>query len=279
MQSTIQYIKNELANTYPESEIKGFIRIIFESLLNLTYTDILLQKDRKVDVSDLEQIKKIIARLKLHEPIQYILGETEFYDLALKVNPSVLIPRPETEELVHWIINSEIKSDARILDIGTGSGCIPLALKKNRSEMHVFAVDISEGAVDTAKANAEYNGLEVDFFQTDILSWKNYSWPKYDIIVSNPPYVRNSEKMQMENNVLEHEPDGALFVEDDNPLIFYLTIAEFAQVYLEENAFLFFEINEYLGEEMRTLLKGLGYRNIELRKDVNGRDRMMRCQK
>lgn len=279
MQATIQYIKNELANTYPETEIQGFIRIIFESLLNLTYTDILLQKDRKLDVSDFKQIKDIIARLKSHEPIQYILGETEFYELALKVNPAVLIPRPETEELVHWIINSELKSDAQILDIGTGSGCISLALKKNRNAAQVFAVDISEGAIETAKGNAKHNGLEVDFFQADILNWKNYNWPNYDVIVSNPPYVRTCEKLQMEDNVLEYEPDGALFVEDDNPLIFYLTIAEFAQVYLEENAYLFFEINEYLGVEMKTLLKGLGYRNIELRKDINDRDRMIKCQK
>lgn len=279
MQTTIQYIKKELAGTYPEAEMQGFIRIIFESLLGMTYTDIILQKDKILKLSEAEQIKAVIDRLKNFEPLQYILGETEFYDLKLKVNPDVLIPRPETEELVHWILEADIKLDAKIVDIGTGSGCIPLALKKNRTAAQVSAVDISARAIETAQANALQNGLAVNFIQADILNWKDYEWESYDLIVSNPPYVRECEKQQMESNVLEYEPDGALFVDDDNPLVFYRSIAEFAQVYLFENAYLFFEINEYLGLETKTMLNDLGFRNIELRKDINGRDRMMKCQK
>lgn len=279
MQTTIQYIKKELTGKYPEAEIQGFVRLIFESLLNMSYTDIVLQKDKKLKLIEIEQIKAVIDRLKNFEPLQYILGETEFYDLTLNVNPAVLIPRPETEELVHWIVHTKIKQDAKILDIGTGSGCIPLALKKNRNAAEVSAVDISEGAIETAQENAKQNGLDVNFISADILKWKDYKWENYDVIVSNPPYVRECEKQLMESNVLEYEPDGALFVDDDNPLIFYTSIAEFAQVYLFENAYLFFEINEYLGKETKAMLNELGFRNIELRKDINGRDRMVKCQK
>lgn len=279
MQATIQYIKSELADLYPETEMQGFIRIIFENVLALNYTDIILQKDKKIDDESFESIKQIVDRLKTHEPIQYILGETEFYDLTLNVNPAVLIPRPETEELVHWVLNSNVSSESRIIDIGTGSGCIPLAFKKGLPNANVFGVDISEGALRTAAENAARNNLEIEFIHADILKWKKYSWMNYDIIVSNPPYVRNCEKKLMEKNVLAYEPDGALFVEDNNPLIFYKTIAEFAQANLNENGWLFYEINEYLGEEMIKLVNGLGFREIELRTDLNGKDRMLKCQK
>lgn len=279
MQATIQYIKSELADFYPESEIQGLMRIVFESVLNFTYTDIILQKDKQLERTDSERIKAIIERLKTYEPIQYIVGETEFYDLKVKVNRATLIPRPETEELVHWLRNSNIKPGAQILDIGTGSGCIPLAIKKGLPQVTVSGVDISDGALQMAKENAALNKLKVDFFCVDILNWSNYEWQKYDVIISNPPYVRECEKKQMEKNVLEYEPNGALFVADDNPLIFYKTIAEFAQTNLNENGYLFFEINEYLGKEMIQLVKGLGFRDIELRKDINKRDRMLRCRR
>lgn len=279
MQATIQYIKSELSKLYPETEIQGFVRIIFELVLNFSYTDILLQKEKTLEVADIATIKAIVQRLKTYEPIQYILSETEFYDLKFKVNRETLIPRPETEELVHWIINSSIKSGAQILDIGTGSACIPVALKNELGNAKVTGVDISEGALAIAKENAALNNLDVDFFQVDILNWQNYDWQNYDVIVSNPPYVRESEKKQMETNVLEYEPDGALFVDDNNPLIFYKTIAEFAQTKLKENGYLFFEINEYLGNEMIELVKCLGFREIKLRKDLNNKDRMLRCKK
>lgn len=279
MQATIQYIKSELAKLYPETEIQGFIRIIFDSVMDLSYTDIILRKDEKVNRNDFETITMIVTRLKTYEPIQYILGECEFYGLQLIVNPAVLIPRPETEELVQWIIQRNIVSGAKILDIGTGSGCIALALKNELGEVTVNGVDISEEALKVAKTNATENNLSVDFFQVDILDWKSYTWQKYDVIVSNPPYVREFEKKLMESNVLEYEPDGALFVEDNNPLVFYKTIAEFALVNLSKNGYLFFEINEYLGAEMKDMLKGLGFNNIEVKADINGKDRMLVCRK
>jgi len=275
MQRTIQYIKTELAAYYPETEIEGFVRIIFESVLSMTYTQLILEKDKVLAKSDFEAIQTIVSKLKTYEPIQYILGETEFCDLTLKVNPAVLIPRPETEELVQWISKSAIQPGANILDIGTGSGCIALALKKQLQQVNVTGVDVSLKALETASENAQLNRLEVVFREADILNWGNYSWPKYDLIVSNPPYVRESEKKQMDANVLNYEPEGALFVDDDNPLIFYKTIAEFASENLEKGGWLFFEINEFLGNEMVALLKGLGFKEIELRTDINGKDRMV----
>ena len=195
------------------------------------------------------------------------------------MNKSTLIPRPETVELVHWMIKSGMFDGASILDIGTGSGCIALALKKEFPGANVYGVDISGEALQVAKENAELNGLDVGFEQADILKWQNHSWQKYDIIVSNPPYVRKSEKQLMEHNVLNYEPPGALYVEDDDPLVFYRKIAEFALKNLSDKGSLFFEINEYLGEGMRTLLQDLSFRKIEIRKDINGKDRMLCCQK
>lgn len=279
MQVTIQYIKAELAALYPETEIDGFIRLIFDAVLGFSYTDLILHKNKILNSEEQVRIQEIIARLKTKEPIQYILGECEFYGLTFRLNSAVLIPRPETEELVHWIINSEISSDAKILDIGSGSGCIPLALKNEMPMAKISSVDISEKALKTAHANANDLGLDVNFLQADILNWQNYSWEKYDVVVSNPPYVRESEKQLMDDNVLKYEPDGALFVKDDDPLIFYRTIAKFAQQKLNENGYLFFEINEYLGAEMKCLLKELNYREIELRKDLSGKNRMLKCKK
>ncbi len=279
MQKTIQYIKSELGTYYPDTEIQGFVRLILESVLFLTYTDIVLQKDKTVSADELATIKELVTKLKKYEPIQYILGETEFYDLRLTVSPAVLIPRPETEELVHWIIHSEIAPAARILDVGTGSGCIALAIKNELGGADLTAVDISENALEIAKNNAARNNLDVNFIQADILSWRNYNWPQFDVVVSNPPYVRELEKEMMDDNVLRYEPKGALFVENENPLVFYRTISEFALVNLKKGGCLFFEINEYLGKEMVALVKAMGFSNIELRKDLNGRDRMLACRK
>jgi release factor glutamine methyltransferase len=208
------------------------------------------------------------------EPIQYILGETEFYGLKLNVNPAVLIPRPETEELVDWILKINSIRNAKILDIGTGSGCIALALKNHLKEGEISGVDISENALKVARENALQNHLNVNFFQSDILKWKESEWDKFDIVVSNPPYVRMSEKAKMNDNVLHYEPDSALFVSDQDPLVFYRAIAAFASQYLNKNGFLFFEINEYLGEEMKVLMEGFGFESIEIRKDINSKNRM-----
>ncbi len=277
MRTTIQYIESELKDFYPPSEISAFVRLIMESVFALSYTDMILQKDRVFHAEEQESARKIVERLKTYEPLQYILGETEFYGLKLKVNPAVLIPRPETEELVNWILESSVAENARILDIGTGSGCIALSLKTGAPKAVVQGVDISDEALQTAKANARLNKLEVEFSKADILNWKEYSWTVQNVIVSNPPYVRESEKLQMEANVLKYEPEGALFVSDGDALVFYRTIAEMALTYLVPGGYLFFEINENLGQEMIEMLHSMGFSEIQLRKDINGRNRMMRC--
>lgn len=278
MKRTIQYIEMELAGLYPSNEIDGFKRIIFETVCGWDFTEQVIKKHEIISATEFEKIEAILLRLKNAEPIQYILGETEFYGLKLKVNPSVLIPRPETEELVEWVLHSNLPKNYRILDIGTGSGSIAMAIKNQLKETKVSGMDISEKALETARQNALENGLEVDFFQDDILNPKNLQEGMYDVIVSNPPYIMESEKPRMHNNVLNFEPENALFVPDVDPLVFYRAIAEFAKKYLSENGSLFFEINESLNTEMVDLLTGFGFSDIEIRKDINGKNRMVRCK-
>ena len=279
MQATIQYIESELAEVYPQSEIRALLRVILEAVCGMSYTEQVLRKNEVLSEAHRKSIQTIVSRLKTYEPIQYILGETEFCGLQLKVNSSVLIPRPETEELVNFVLEKPIAPGAKIMDIGTGSGCIALALKSALPAAAVSALDVSDEALKTAGENARINQLDITFIQRDILRWNSQLWPKFDVVVSNPPYVRNSEKELMESNVLQFEPAGALFVRDEDPLVFYRQIAAFAQQYLNDNGWLFFEINEFLGTEMCTLLKHLAFRDIDLRKDINGRDRMIACRK
>lgn len=279
MKATIQYIERELAGLYPNTEIEGFTRIIFEAVCGWGFTEQVVKKHEQVSATDFGKIEAIVVRLKQFEPIQYILGETEFYGLRLKVNPSVLIPRPETEELVQWIIQGNLPENSRILDIGTGSGCIALSLKSHLKNIQVSGMDISEKALEVARQNALKNRLEVDFFQADVLSWEDFEWDFYDVIVSNPPYIRESEKPQMHANVLEYEPENALFVSDGDPLLYYRSIAAFAKKHLVEKGLLFFEINENLGTEINELLVEYGFGDIEIRKDINGKFRMVCCLK
>jgi release factor glutamine methyltransferase len=279
MKATIQYIQKELSGLYPETEVKAFTRLILEHVCGLDYTAQVLMRESELNAHCKRLISEIVKRLKEHEPIQYVLGETEFFGLKLKVNPAVLIPRPETEELVHWISGTEFSSGFSALDVGTGSGCIALAMKKLFPESYVSAVDYSKETLDTAKENATINYLDVNFIQADILNWEDFQWKKYNLIVSNPPYVRESEKAAMFSNVLKYEPEKALFVSDSNPLVFYRRIAQFAQKYLVENGWLFFEINENLGRETQYLLENLGFREIVVKEDLFGKERMLRCRK
>ncbi len=279
MKATIQFINSELHGLYPVSEIEGFTRIIFESVCGWSFTRQVVKKHEKIQEPDFLKIQEIITRLKTFEPIQYILGETEFFGLRLMVNPSVLIPRPETEELVDWIVRSDLPPDSRILDIGTGSGCIALALKSVLKNAAVSGIDISEGALETANENAAKNKLDVRFNKSDILKNNNPNNEVYDVIVSNPPYIRESEKLVMLPNVLEYEPGNALFVPDSDPLVFYRSIAAFAIKNLAENGKLFLEINENLGHEMKNMLVDFGFCNIEIRKDINEKNRMICCTK
>lgn len=277
MKATIQFINSELNGLYPVSEIEGLTRIIFEAVPGWSFTEQVIKKHEKIQEKDITRIREIVHRLKKYEPVQYILGETEFYGLMLNVNPSVLIPRPETEELVEWIVKSNINDNSRILDIGTGSGCIALALKSVLNNAEVSGIDISEKALEVARLNAVKNGLEVNFFQGDILNWEDMKTGVYDIIVSNPPYIRESERILMSPNVLEFEPENALFVPDNDPLVFYRSVAGFALKNLAEKGKLFFEINENLATGMKEMLHDSGFSNVEIRKDINGKDRMISC--
>ncbi len=279
MQTTIQYIKKELANLYPHSEVQAFVQIIFEYVCALDYTGLILNREKEISTEQYLQVEKIVRRLKTFEPIQYIIGETDFLGMKLKVNPSVLIPRPETEELVQWISEISFSAIPGILDIGTGSGCIALALKKQIPNASVFALDVSEKALQTAMENALNNKLYVEYIHFDILNWRKREWPSFDVVVSNPPYVRELEKKQMDRNVLDFEPSSALFVDDGNPLIFYREIGMFAHRYLKPEGKLFFEINENLGDEMSKLMEDLAFKQIEIRKDINGKERMLKCER
>ncbi|MFT3753085.1 MAG: peptide chain release factor N(5)-glutamine methyltransferase [Paludibacter sp.] len=276
MQSVLQHIKSELQGLYPETEIKSFSYLIIEKLTGFSRTEILINKNTLFSDEQRNVIESFIEKLKKFVPIQYILGETEFYGLPFNVNESVLIPRPETEELVDWI-RSENNRDKnlQILDIGTGSGCIAISLKHECPKATVDAFDISETALETATNNANSNRLEVNFSKVDILNAPDFD-KKWDIIVSNPPYVLENEKSQMHSNVLEYEPHLALFVPDSDPLLFYRGIALFAQKHLTDNGKLYFEINREYGKETVEMLSELGFQDIELRKDISGNDRMVR---
>ena len=279
IQSTIIYIKKELLNAYPLREIESISYILLEHILNYSRTDIHLKKLDVIEQKSYLKIQACVEELKSNKPIQYVIGETEFYELRFKVNQHTLIPRPETEELVYAIIQENKEAELKILDIGTGSGCIPISLAKNLNQARVFTTDISVDAIAIAKKNAQLNDAAVTFYHRDILKWKDSEWENFDLIVSNPPYVKESEKKKMEKNVLDYEPHLALFVTDHDPLIFYRTIADFALVHLNKGGKLYFEINESLGKEMTELLAEKGFEKILLREDINGRNRMMSATK
>lgn len=276
------HFKNSLSQIYPITEIDSFFFLLMEEYLGLQRIDTILKPDFKIDEENLSILKKALAGLQNEEPIQYIIGKTEFYGLPFLVDKNTLIPRPETEELVEWVLEEvgsleiEVGKSLSILDIGTGTGCIPISLAKNLSKVKVSAIDVSVDALKRAKKNAALNKVAVNFLQVDILQTKKLP-QKFDIIISNPPYVRELEKVEIQNNVLQNEPHLALFVSDENPLIFYDKIADLAKNHLAENGFLFFEINQYLGKETCKLLETKGFKNIQLKKDLFGNDRMIKA--
>lgn len=276
---------NELSSLYDVMEIESFFYIILEQFHNKKRIDLALNPEMEMDALQLLRWETVLSELKKEKPIQYILGETEFYGLRFRVNENTLIPRPETEELVERILVESRKSKVeglRILDIGTGSGCIAISLAKNISDAKVSAIDVSEKALEMAKKNAEINVVNVDFILADVLKLSTFDFrlsTKYDVIVSNPPYVRNLEKQEIKPNVLEFEPHLALFVEDDDALIFYRKIAELSLENLSDNGKLYFEINQYLGKETVELLEKLGFKNVKLIKDIYENDRMISAEK
>jgi release factor glutamine methyltransferase len=276
------FFNEALSKLYPKTEIDSFFFILMEEKLHLQRIDTVLKPDFLINKKYLIDLKTIVKRLQKEEPIQYIIGKTEFYGFPFLVDKNTLIPRPETEELVTWVLD-EIKvltnnkiTELSILDIGTGTGCIPISLAKNLTSLTISAIDISPEALLIAKQNAMLNKVTIAFIELDIL--KAQSLPQeYDIIISNPPYVRELEKEEIKNNVLKNEPHLALFVADENPLIFYNKIADLAKQQLSKNGMLFFEINQYLGKETVNMLAKKGFKNIQLKKDLFGNDRMVKC--
>ncbi len=276
--SLTQYALSELKDTYSENEIRSICRLIFMDVLKYTNINIHLKKYESLPESFVNKFYDITVRLKKNEPIQYIIGETEFAGLRFKLSPAVLIPRPETEELIYWIKESVI-SPRQVLDIGTGSGCIAITLALAFPSARVQAVDVSEEALQIARHNAISNAAPVLFQKKDILNYKAEKEEKYDLIVSNPPYVRQCEKKKMQKQVLDFEPPQALFVPDESPLLFYHQIAKLAQAILLPEGSLFFEINEAFGKEIQEMLRQFNYQHIELKQDIFGKDRFVKCKK
>ncbi len=286
LESLIKKFHNELGELYDEQEIKALVRNTLAHVFNFSSTDIISKKKEELDKKNVRIAIRTLNKLKKYEPIQYIIGETEFYGLKLKVDKNVLIPRPETEELVEWIVD-EITSrktqsvKPSILDIGTGSGCIAIALKKKFPIYKVFGLDISETALKIARKNARDNKAEIIFMEYNILQNELSGISKgFDIVVSNPPYVTSREKQHMHPNVTDYEPHIALFVEGKNPLLFYERIADLCkEKLLKEGGSLYFEVNEEYAAETAELLSGKGFKNLIIKKDISGKERMIRVIK
>lgn len=278
------YFNKTLKKLYPTSEIDTFLFLLLEEYLNFKRIDVVLKSNFEISPEDLTLLKSSTKLLEQEVPIQYILGKTEFYGFPFILNEHVLIPRPETEELVTSVLSKisklerlhpiEKEKKLKILDIGTGSGCIPISLKRSLPFAEITAIDIANEALIIAQKNASLNKVNINFIQQNILKTTGLD-DIYDIIISNPPYVRVSEKIEIKNNVLKNEPHLALFVKDNNPLIFYSKIAELAKSHLTKNGTLFFEINQYLGKETVELIKLKGFNKIQLKKDIFGHDRII----
>ncbi len=265
-----------LTPLYGQMESESFFNLLLEDYHNLKRVDLALRPDLEFSSPDVSKWNGALAALLKEIPIQYIIGKTHFYGLSFEVNANVLIPRPETEELVEWILANnppQQKQQLKILDIGTGSGCIAISLAKNLPNAAVFAIDVSAKALEVAQRNAQLNDVEVAFILQDILTAENLP-ESFDIIVSNPPYVRNLEKQEIKNNVLHNEPHLALFVDDFDALLFYRKITALAIQNLQMNGELYFEINQYLAKETMDLLETNGFSHLELRQDIYGNNRM-----
>ncbi len=306
------YFTKELLSIYPKKEIDSFFFLLVEEYLDFQRIDTVLKPDFEITLDKLSLLNTALKRLQKEEPIQYIIGNTEFYGFLFLVNEHTLIPRPETEELVEWVLDEVIKLESKkvtkpksdvtsslstslkinsvekplsILDIGTGTGCIPISLAKHLPNSTIYAIDISKEALKTAAENAKLNNVNVNFIEQDILKINNLDKilkqvqndNKFDVIISNPPYVRELEKVDIKNNVLKNEPHLALFVSNENPFIFYTKIADLAKTRLVKNGLLFFEINQYLGKETVAILHQKGFKDITLKKDIFGNDRMIKA--
>ena len=305
VQQAYEHLRAQLQTIYDSPEATAIAAAVTAHITGLDNTGRLINKHKPLTQEQAELYNKITNELLLQKPLQYVLHSAPFYGMSLYVDENVLIPRPETEELVDWIIREVKKEDTRyrkqdageeqeikdkkqehnseplasILDIGTGSGCIPIALKKHLSFADVHAIDISEKSLEIAKKNAAAQATNIHFYLLDILNkslWQQLR--KFNVIVSNPPYITQKERSDMHNNVLQFEPHTALFVPDEQPLLFYEGIASFGLQHLNSNGLLFFEINEVYGKEIVEMLQGKSYQNIEIRKDMQGKDRMIKAE-
>lgn len=279
IKNTYQDFTKKLQTIYQEGEANAIARIVFEDAFKL-YD---FSSERDFSSENQKRLEEIQSRLLKNEPVQYIFGEADFYGYKFKVNEHVLIPRQDTEELVFYVKNtvrSFVKKNAiTLLDIGTGSGCIPITLKKLFPEMEVHALDVSEGALEIAKMNAEKLATDIVFHQKNILEKEGWeSLPNFDIIVSNPPYIPFREAHHMPENVKKFEPHLALFIDDENPLVFYEMIADFAKQKLNNDGYLFFETNEFNAKEVLSMLRNKTFANVVLEQDMEGKDRMIRAQ-
>ena len=267
----VPYFLSQMSNLYEDYETKNMAYLSIQKTLGFNRSTCILNKDSIISRIDQNKLMSIITRLLKEEPIQYILEECMFYSLRFYVNEHVLIPRPETEELVQWVLKEKFET---VLDLGTGSGCIAIALAKNTTSK-VAALDVCRDALLVAEENARINNVEIDFFHRNILNQPDFK--KHDIIVSNPPYVLEREQFCMKKNVLKYEPSKALFVSDKNPLLFYKSIIAFAKKNLNKNGRVFFEINENKGLDVVSLLRENQFEDIELKKDINDKDRMVKA--
>jgi release factor glutamine methyltransferase len=274
-------LKDTLQDFYSNSELDQLAKSLLMSRMNLNSTAYLLASEAEVSDEVLEQLRSDVQRLSMHEPLQYVLGNTSFYGLQIQCNPAALIPRPETEELVDWVLSEVQLPSCALIDLGTGTGCIPLAVKAKRPSWQVSAIDVSEEALALARTNALRLALDVYFEAADLL--KDFSdltiKDKFNVVISNPPYIPNADAMSMLPNVLNHEPHLALFVPDSDPLLFYRRIVAFSEQYLEKEGYVFVEIHEGLSDETIQLFHQAGFANIELRKDLQGKPRMIKAQR
>ena len=273
-----EYFVEQATALYDTEEARSLFYMITAQLQGWGRGYILINGTKEVDANQLDKYEEILLELKTGKPLQYIFEETIFYGLKFNVSPAVLIPRPETEELVDWILQTvgvKQQKPTNILDIGTGSGCIAISLKKHLNTNNVSALEVSADALIVAEKNAVLNNVIINFINQDILTYSGDE--NYDLIVSNPPYIKEDERADMHQNVLDHEPHLALFVATERPLLFYEAIADFAIKHLRQEGNLFFEINEYLGKETITMLENKGFNKIILKKDMQGKDRMICC--
>lgn len=266
-----------LSTIYDNREARNMVQILFEDVLEMDTSKLTFEKFRLLTQPQQQHLDDLLVRLLQHEPLQYVTGIADFYGLKFKVNKHVLIPRPETEELVDWIVRDyKHNPDIDIIDIGTGSGCIPVTLKRQLVAPRVSALDISTGALEVAQQNAALNNAEVDFYECDILQ-QQLPHNKYDVIVSNPPYIHNNEQLLMRDNVLKYEPHIALFTLDSDVLIFYRRIAQLATTHLKPGGKVYVEINEAKGQEVVDIFNEAGFSSVELKHDLSGKPRMVRA--